>query len=359
LRGSGRGGAGAKERQTLYRELAARIEPLCALTVLSSMRRSILATGFLVVLSAAAFGGDEPTAEAPAAELKPGSVRGLIRSTEGRPVSWVLVQCLDEDHRRRYADVTGEDGTFHLHGVPGEFTTLGAYVYGNPSAGDPIKQRVRVGTQDVVFVVDLGEQLVIRAEQGRFAPGDGLRDDIIYMGGYPPSEARLYVEVGKQTLRWTATVEDGALRFRRLKTGHPWTLYIPWSRRLKGTYLGSGAALAAGERTVTLEPGRRITGTVSGAENTKVPSGWAGPDFKGIVARRGPVSVGIAARFPWGGSGFASPPLPSGRWEVSVYNVEKGRGFVGATVQVAAGEEVLLKPVPSREAYDRARWGER
>ncbi len=319
------------------------------------MLRLVFAICFFVLGAVTVFGGDDPPSEAPAVEPNPGSIRGVVRSTEGRPVSWILVHCLDEQGERHYVGVTGEDGRFGLDGLSGESATLYAYIYGDPSAGEPITREVRVGTHDLVLVVDLGEQLVVRAEKGGFVPGDGLQQGVIYVGGYPPSGAHLYVEDGERTLRWTPTIEGGALRFRRIRTGLSWTLYIPYSAALKGTYLGSGPRLEAGERTVKLEPGQRITGTVEGVDRTVHRSG-SGTSPNGIVARCGPVEVRISPSLFFFGKGrFAFPLLPAGRWEVSAFNIEEERGCVAGTVVAEAGDDVIIDMTPSEEAYRRAR----
>ena len=279
------------------------------------------------------------------------SLHGIVRDTVGRPLSWVQIWC---DEGRRRAQQTGSDGRFRFDDVRVAPCTVTATLLGTPESGpkpDVTKKLTPDGTE-LTLVVDRGAELRVTVEGTRFpgaettkptgevdvsAGGARLRSS---GGGFFTSQSMsygatsLHLETKEGRLAYSAAVDNGVLAFRRVHAGSLWTLFIAWSESTKGTYFGSGTSLVPGATSVTLEPGRAITGT---AKLPLPPSMWAGPPRDTVMARRGPVSVDGWVDARSGTFGFS--PLPSGPWTVTLRS-----GGKQATVEVEAGSTVALDP---------------
>jgi hypothetical protein len=187
------------------------------------------------------------------------------------------------------------------------------------------------------------------------------RDASNFVYGAPPSYARLYLGEGKTLARWTPTVEGGSLRFRQVRKGLPWTLYIPWGKDVGGTAFLSGDSLTPGPMEIEVEPGAKITGKLL---ETREGCSWvfigtrSGPPISGVTARRGPARV--EGWLDDDGT-FEFPPTPKGTWEISAWYVcyvraEKKSHYMVATKRVEAGDSIELSPQPvPREEWVKAR----
>jgi hypothetical protein len=231
------------------------------------------------------------------------------------------------------------EGRFVLDGLAPGLVVVTAALLGVPDAGTvDARATVAAGAQDVVLVVDPGPTLVVRAEGRAFPAADDARR---VGGGW--TEARLFDE-GPGGAAVHGHVEGGALVFRRLRPGRPYTLWIPWTPEAGGTYLETGSSLAVGERTVELEPGAPIRG---GIDRSRVlPHHWtgSGPERESVNAVRG--SVVVRGRMTDGGE-IEFPPLPAGRWRIEAKIVDgAGTGRYEAHAVVDAGATIDLTPVP-------------
>lgn len=294
------------------------------------------------------------------------TIRGIVKDTQGHPVPWAGVTYRRKGTHSLWTS-TDQDGRFVLEGVPRKRIKLDVRFGGVPDdkplpTGQGMRPhtsvRVMGGTQDLEVVLDEGETLLVRAKGIHFGPGVRGASDVAVMyvtgGPAPYFDARLFLrsDVGVQS--WIPTTRDGALVFPRIKPGTPWILHIPFSQRLGRTLYTSGDSLKTGTMEIELEWGKPITGFVTGTRDSWFGT-YSGPPYSGLVARRGPVEVRIYPHVYDGHGCFRFPPLASGMWVVSVFNLENKRGRVAASAKAKAGAEVILRTEPSAEAYKAAR----
>lgn len=308
-------------------------------------------------------------ADADDGETKPPrkrSIRGVVVDRQGHPVPWAGVTYRREGTHNLWTS-TDQQGRFELRGVPAKSIRLDVRFGGVPDdtplpTGQGMRPhtavRVMGGAQDLEVVLDEGETLLVRAKGVHFGPGVRGASDVavIYASGGPDPyfDARLFLTSSVGVQSWIPTTRDGALVFPRIKPGTPWVLHIPLSEELGKTLYASGDALKAGEMEIELEWGKPITGFVTGTRDSWFGT-YSGPPYSGLVARRGPVEVRIYPHLYDGHGCFRFPPLASGAWEVSVFNVESERGRVAASAKAEAGAEVILRTEPSEDGYRAAR----
>jgi len=288
----------------------------------------------LALLPAVADAGEDPTSTPPGA--KELTIRGVVRAPNGRPISWVRLVANGD------LDCTPPDGTFAFDGLAHGRVRIDVWLYGVPGAG-PEPERVvwaEAGDQKLVIVIDPGDELIVRA-QGATSPRSA--SDCT-----PSTSSRLYIHDGQKFKWWGAAVEDGALRFRRIRQNRPWTLWIPWSRHLNGTAFRTGGSLQSGSLTVALEHGARITGkVVMTCPNLEFEDrNGTGAPISGVLARRGPVRVqGWMKR----DGTIWLPPLPKGTWKIVAYFkciVDEDLRYMLGTRHAEAGGTVSLVPRP-------------
>jgi hypothetical protein len=267
------------------------------------------------------------------------SLRGVVVSRDGRPQSDVKLVC-----RRALQHLgttcTAADGTFEFDRLTPGGVRLEAMLLGVPEEGVHVRRGARAGDESVRFVVDVGDELVVRVEPAPVTRGEDATWAKLTLGTEPPFTP------------WSAPHRDGELRFRRIRKGQPWTLWIPWGEDLQGTALVSGTSSEPGRTTVELEPGRPIEGTVGGDLTPWFGGPTSGPPNYGVIARRGPAFA--RGHLDRDDGSFRLPPLPAGAWEVTAYNVEHERGHVLAVETVEAGGRVHLEPKP----VSRSEWVE-
>ena len=308
-------------------------------------------------------------ADADERETKPPrkfSIRGVVKDKQGHPVPWAGVAYRRKGSNNLWAS-TDQDGRFVLEGVPRKTIQLDVRFGGVPDdkplpTGQGMRPHTSVqvmgGTQDLDVVLDEGETLLVRAKGIHFGPGVRAESDVavIYVNGGPDPyfDARLFLTSSAGVQSWIPTTRDGALVFPRIKPGTPWILHIPFSQDLGKTLYTSGDSLKAGSMEIELEWGKPITGFVTGTRDSWFGT-YSGPPYSGLVARRGPVEVRIYPDLDDGHGCFRFPPLASGAWEVSVFNLENERKRVAASATAEAGAEVILRTEPSQEGYKAAR----
>jgi hypothetical protein len=244
------------------------------------------------------------------------------------------------------AEESGEGGRFIVRTRYAGPMWVTATLLGVPRAKpgvDEAKVAVPADGKEVVIVVDRGNELLVAPAEGQFVrTHPGL--DVGLLEAEGPQ--------GRET--YDAAVDQGRAAFRRIPEGVPWTLWIPWSESTKGTLYESGASLRAGQRTVTLEPGRRIRGHVKCDFD---PRGYThgGPPRQWVRAFRGPAEVHawFNAGGPLDNTGLPlgdfefRHPLASGTWRIVVYAIDRTRGACEAAVDVEAGAPPLvIEPVP-------------
>lgn len=252
-------------------------------------------------------------------------VTGVVVDAAGRPVPWAQVRGRQGGEDADFDEVDAS-GRFRLTGIAAGPVQVEATLLGVAGSGPDATTTVEAGTADVTVVVDPGPTLVVRADGARF--GDGWTDARLLDDG-PDGEAS-----------W-GHVEDGALVFRRLRPGRPYTLWIPFSDATGGTWLERGPALVAGERTVRLEPGAPIRGRTDVAPDRS--GSLRGPSGSGMTASRDRVTV--RGRLHDDGT-FETPPLPAGRYTVRVI-VRTAEGTRTGTVEAAAGDVLDVGTTPT------------
>jgi hypothetical protein len=297
-------------------------------------RRGAPIVGLQILVLALATG---PGSASPPRPAKLGTVRGVVKDREGKPLSYVQVRC---DAKPGRSFETGDDGRFAFDEVPLRPCELRAWLLGTPREGpDPdVKKTVHPGPYDCSLIVDRGPEVIVHVTGVKFDSGvpRGETSPFPVFAGPSLRDTKLWVET-RTNAQWTSfspAVQHGDLAFRRVTPGSPWVLHLAWTEHTQGTYFGSGEHLKTGEMVVTLEHGKPITGT---AVLPPPPEFWAGPPRDRVLARRGPVTV--EGSIDAGTRTFSLPPLPSGSWRVSVRSSRRE-----AARDAEAGSTLHLEP---------------
>jgi hypothetical protein len=267
-------------------------------------------------------------ADPPAVESSTRVVRGVVVDPEGRGLSWVYVYPPPPGTWVR----TDDSGVFELKGVPAGKAEVRAYLWGGPQGEAPVVKAVPADSSDVRIVMERGPQLTIARSDGPFVEESrGL--------------AILVLDSPKGRVRYSAALESGAAVFRRVKSGLPWTLWVPWSGMRKGTLYETGSGLAPGRRVVTLQSGKTLSCRVNHyADRDRGPDRQNGPPWESVLATRG-------AMEEWGqydkDGNLLFPPMASGAWRVRArFWSAKHGGAMEAVGDMEAGAPlVVLEPV--------------
>jgi len=308
----------------------------------------------VLLLPAAAARSDGPS------PARSSLLRGRVLDLLGRPVPFVQVRGARVDAQPGLAEVvdeTLEDGRFALEGLGTERAVLRTFLLGVPDAGTPTLTTVAGTGGEVEVRVDVGVELVVRAQGQRFDLGGVDRRGVLQIGGRVHSEARLFLEQPvkdgpARRLEFFAAIADGVLRFRRVVPGLPWTLWIPWSCDTQGTCFLTGPRLVPGERSVDLEPGLTVQVEPRWTPLEHSLSG-TGPSPRAIWLERGPARVRV--RIDMFGDGPAtSAPVPLSSWTVRAYDRYAKGGRLEITAPVEAGGRVTLDFVAEARARAQA-----
>jgi hypothetical protein len=264
-----------------------------------------------------------------------GEIRGVVNDRKGTPLSWVSVAATDSTGRVAGVMTTSDDGEFTFSQLPAGVFTIEATLLGVPAARPRIDAKVAAKTGDsgLRLEVDRGEELSIGIEKGTF-----LRTAPSVDVGV------LEIETKAGRVRYSGALDRGNVAFRRIQTGLPWTLWIPWSKSTNGTLYETGATLKAGTRTVALEPGGVVKGRIKFEPNGPWPT-FGGSHSEWLRATRGPAKV----EGYWNRDGeFAFDPLASGTWKLQVTLVRpKDQQPMSASVDVQpGGPPVIMEPLP-------------
>jgi protocatechuate 3,4-dioxygenase beta subunit len=252
------------------------------------------------------------------------TVSGVVKDGTGKPVARALVQWSTEKiGGGGNASQTGEDGRFKLEGLEAGDVYLRAQLgWGSPSApGQPEPERLRVqaGASDVVLVVDVGLELVVRIENWP-ADGPGWHQPQLTVEGPHPRN----LEFDDRRVE-----PDGVVRFRGLRENETYRLWIPPLPNGLSC-LATGLRVGSGETKVRLAPGKTITGRLTapdGADNLQVSASGAGIGAMGKVESDGR---------------FTIEGLPDGAYDVQGH-AQKDGGWWMATGKASAGGSVDLE----------------
>ena len=156
-------------------------------------------------------------------------------------------------------------------------------------------------------------------------------------GPLPPDGLPTYLSV----------IDHGNLAFRHIRTGTPWTLWLRWNPAANGTLFETGERLEAGERTLLLEPGKRITAHVKLDHVNRHPRIAGSISWEGSFITRGPIKERIDVLE---NGDLDIPPLASGKWRVASRFYDLKNDLIEASTEVeAGGPAVTLDPTPRRK----------
>jgi hypothetical protein len=267
-------------------------------------------------------------ADPPVASPRDQTLRGVVRDRQGRGLAGVsiTVRFPVGDYAVGKSD---DDGQFLVSGLPSGSVTVEAYLSGAPhdKPGYDLVTTVTSGSDPVTLTIDRGAELLVACGTG-LLPSDTTR-----------SPAHLVLETRAGPRECYAAIDHGKAAFRRIPIGVAWTLWFPWSETTKGTCYETGSKLEAGERSVTLEPGKAIRGHVK-VDPNRQPALRSSVRWERALAQRGPITAeGTIDR----AGNVEFPLLASGTWRITVYVDGKDGGSAATDVE-AGGPPFELLP---------------
>jgi hypothetical protein len=282
-------------------------------------------------------GGTPVSGDPPRAQSH--EIRGVVVDKQGNGLTWVMIWVRDSRRVHVGSALSDEGGRFVVSGLPAGRLSVDAKLFGTADVlpGYDLTTEVSAGTTDLTLVMERGLELFLKSEGGPFVAE--VRADY----GTKLSPAMLVLQGPKGPLTYSAGIDAGRAVFRRIKPGLPWTLWIPWRSTMNGTLYETGSRLESGERSVALEPGKRVSVRTTPRPEGHDPGGsisWAR-----VFVTRGPMELAGE----WGRDGTVSfPPLATGRWTFTARSWEpQSRHLLEATAEgEAGGPPLLLNPEP-------------
>ncbi len=250
------------------------------------------------------------------------TVSGIVKDKAGKPVARANVQWTKDRAGGSWSgNQANEDGRFTLTGLGAGEVYLRAVIGWNfqPDAAKDEPVRALAGAKDVVLIVDVGIDLVVKIENWP-ADAPAWHTPMLTVEG---DNAR---QLGNEDMRISP---DGVMRFRGLRESETYALWIP---AIPGglSCLATGLKTGGAEVRVRMTPGKSVTGRITapaGADNVQVSVNATGISTSGKVDADGR---------------FTIEGLPDGAYDVHGHAQKDGVWWY-ATGKVSAGGSLNLE----------------